>query len=176
MKRADRLLRVWRFSRARAHVAGTVLDIGCHDGTFLASFPAHRRLGVDVKIPSHAHAPWLLESSLTQMNLSERYQTITCLATYEHLAADERPSFWSVVQQHLTQEGQLVMTVPHRWVDEILRIGKALGVLSGMEDHQHSDVNETELIADAHRHQLRLERLERFQLGLNRLFVFRRCA
>lgn len=176
MKRADRILRAWRFRRARTHVAGSILDVGCHDGTFLASFPWNRRLGVDVKIPSHAQSPWLLESSLAQVELSERYQTITCLATYEHLAEDERASFWSVVQQHLTHEGRLVMTVPHRWVDEILRLGKALGVLSGMDDHQHTDVDEVELIAVAQRHQLRLERRERFQLGLNRLFVFRRCA
>jgi hypothetical protein len=176
MKRADRLLRAWRFKRARTHVKGSILDVGCHDGAFLASFPANRRLGVDVKIPKRAQAPWLLESSLKEVKLAEGYQTITCLATYEHLAVEERASFWNVVQQHLTQEGQLVMTVPHRWVDEILRLGKALGILSGMEDHQHSDVDETELIAEAHRHHLRLERLERFQLGLNRLFVFRRCA
>jgi hypothetical protein len=176
MKRADRLLRAWRFKRARTHVAGSILDVGCHDGAFLAAYSHTLRLGVDVKIPSQAQAPWLRETSLVKLRLDSGYQTITCLATYEHLAVDERASFWSVVQQHLTEEGRLVMTVPHRWVDEILRLGKALGVLSGMDDHQHTDVDETELIADAHRHQLRLERLERFQFGLNRLFVFRRCA
>lgn len=176
MKLGDKLLRRWRFSKARPHVKGSVLDVGCHDGAFLRSISAPRRRGVDIVIPQAARAPWLEQTRLEGLALHESFDTITCLATYEHLSHSERTSFWKLAHKNLSSEGKLIMTVPHPWVDYILEIGKSLGLLSGMDDHQHTDVNANDLIKEARGHELSLERLERFQFGLNRLFIFRRSA
>lgn len=176
MKLGDKLLRQWRFSKARPHVKGSLLDVGCHDGSFLRSVRAARSRGVDVVIPLDAKDVDLVQTSLDKLNLEESFETITCLATYEHLSASERVSFWLLAHKNLSAEGKLIMTVPHRWVDYILKIGKSLGLLSGMDDQQHTDVDAHDLIKEARRHELSLEKLERFQFGLNRLFIFRRSV
>lgn len=174
MKPGDKLLRQWRFSKARPHVRGSLLDVGCHDGSFLRSIESPRRIGVDILVPQTKNDVCMKQTNLEHFTVEESFETITCLATYEHLSVSERASFWLLVHKHLVAEGQLIMTVPHRWVDHILKACKFIGLLRGMEDQQHTDVNADDLIKEAYRHKLTLERFERFQFGLNRLFIFRR--
>jgi hypothetical protein len=67
-----------------------------------------------------------------------------------------------------------VITVPSPLVDPILDVLRALRVLDGMETEQHYGFKPSEtkrLFGDAG---FVLEKHEKFELGLNELFVFRR--
>jgi hypothetical protein len=153
-------------------VKGSLLDVGCHDGSFLRLFPELRVRGVDTKLPYTG--PHLTESSLCDFEVQTSFATISALATYEHFSSKEREGFWRLIERSLGAGGQLVMTIPHPWVDGIISLGKKLRLLDGMDDENHQAVRLSEVISQARAQGLGLKYLEHFQLGLNRLLVFER--
>jgi len=72
--------------------------------------------------------------------------------------------------------GRLIITVPSPQVDFILKVLLALGLIDGMsvEEHHGYDVRETTNIFPPP--EFRLVKHQRFQLGLNNLFVIERQA
>lgn len=174
MKFLDHCLRDWRYSKAKPFIWESLLDIGCHDGSLLLRHDLTRKQGIDILIPEKFKTPDLIETTLAELKLDGEFKTITCLATYEHFSFDERESFWCHIRQHLAPNGLLVMTIPRPTVDKIIKIGRFLKLMDGMDDHQHTEVRDHEIMHFAHGAQLVSERQETFQLGLNRLFVFRK--
>jgi 2-polyprenyl-3-methyl-5-hydroxy-6-metoxy-1,4-benzoquinol methylase len=172
MKKLDCFLQRYRYRKARPEVKGRVLDIGCYDGSFLNELPGKGHQGIDARL--EAIRPGLEQVELAKYQPQQAFDTITCLATYEHFDHSNTQAFWDLAKRYVTPFGRVVMTVPHPLVDPIISAGKKLGLLDGMDEHQHRDVIHQSVLAKAHTHGFNLLKFERFQFGLNRLYVFER--
>lgn len=104
------------------------------------------------------------------------FDAITMLAVLEHFAKADYASLRSGCSRFLKPGGRLIITVPSRQVDFILKVLLALGLIDGMsvEEHHGYDVRETTNIFPPP--EFRLVKHQRFQLGLNNLFVIERQA
>jgi SAM-dependent methyltransferase len=182
MKRLDRTLQRMRIQKVRPFVGSSsrVLDIGCFDGTLADQLgPFDSYTGVDPEAPASSVAPRRRFIRGTFPNDSvpaESFDVITALAVLEHVPSDQQKSFAERCFEALVPSGRLVITVPSPLVDPILDVLRALRVLDGMETEQHYGFKP----ADTHRifgsAGFVLEKHERFELGLNELFVFQRPA
>ena len=93
-------------------------------------------------------------------------------AVLEHIPRSEHLTLADACYDLLRSGGLVVITVPSRAVDHILWLLRALRLIDGMslEEHFGFEVSEVPTIFDPPR--FKLVRRERFQLGLNHLFVF----
>lgn len=180
MKAVDRFLQSWRERKARAWLkpGARVLDIGCHQGEFLARQGAAIResVGLDplarpVTTPTYALVATAFAEPVAFP--AGRFDAIVLLATLEHIR-DKAP-LAREAQRLLSPGGRLIMTVPSPRVDDIVHTLVRLGLADGMslEEHHGFKPADTQPIFCAAG--LELEHHEAFQLGLNHLFVFRRA-
>jgi hypothetical protein len=104
------------------------------------------------------------------------FDAITLLAVLEHFAAGDYEGLRAGCARFLKPGGCLIITVPSPKVDLILKVLLAIGLIDGMslEEHHGYDVRETTRIFPPPDFQL--VQHQRFQLGLNNLFVFRRAV
>ncbi len=170
MKSGDVWLQQWRYSKAKPFVEGLVLDVGCYDGSFLEGLDGHGHEGIDIQL--RKSKPHLHQGELNHFHSSQSFDTITCLATYEHFDEKTCADFWQLSKRYVTPFGRVVMTVPHPLVDTIIHVGKKLGILDGMDDHQHRSVKTHLLAKTAEENGFSLVKKKSFQFGLNRLYVF----
>jgi hypothetical protein len=93
------------------------------------------------------------------------------LAVLEHFPDDVYAGLGVNCASFLKPKGRLVITVPSPVVDHILVVLKWLRLIDGMssEEHHGYDTRRTRTVFYPH---FRLVRHQRFQLGLNNLFVF----
>jgi len=181
MRLVDRLLQRWRGRVARSWIGpGTrVLDIGCHQGEFLQSLGKHLgpSVGLDPLAATEAQQPHRL--------LAERFppavpfaagsfDVVVLLATLEHLR-DKDPIVGECYRV-LSPGGRVIVTVPSPWVDGLVTLLRRLRLADGMclDEHHGYDPRQTPTLFT--RHGFALEHRQRFQLGLNHLFVFRKAA
>ncbi|MDJ0788827.1 MAG: class I SAM-dependent methyltransferase [Myxococcota bacterium] len=176
MRALDRWLQRWRIAKATPFIrdGDRVLDVGCFDATLLAGVSARiaSGVGIDPEAEPRREANYALErSSLETAALEPRsFDALTMLAVLEHVpspAETARRCF-----ELLAPGGRAILTVPHPLVDRILDVLMALRLLDGMETEAHHgyDPAETRPVFEAAG--FRLAREQRFQLGLNRLYVF----
>src|SRR5262249_12210217 len=97
------------------------------------------------------------------------YDVVTMLAVFEHVL--DPTSFAKQVASVLAPRGRFILTVPDARVDDILDVLVRLKLVDGMalEEHRGFDARETPTILrdagfDVVKH-------ERFQLGLNNVYV-----
>ena len=186
MKFLDRVLRRWRFSMALNETPPGIrkaFDIGCDDGSLLAQIPgeAVRRDGCDpLAQPSiSANGDRILRGrfpdavSGPQAYESATYDVIYALAVFEHLDGTDLRNASHVIADMLADDGRLIATVPHPFVDRILHVLMFLRLIDGQEVHEHHGFDPRTVEAELP--DLRLVRRKRFQLGLNYLFVFKRA-
>lgn len=188
MRWLDRFLRDWRIRKALPHVldhpSPRVLDIGCLDRTLLhaASPSAALAVGVDpLAEPARFDNVRVLRGVVPGIDpgpaglgiegeAGERFDRITMLAVLEHVpdpAALARTCF-----DLLKPGGRVVITVPDPKVDHVLEVLRRLRLIDGMslEEHHGFESKNTPAIFEAAG--FRTVVAERFQLGLNNLFVF----
>ena len=93
------------------------------------------------------------------------------LAVLEHFPEDAYAGLGANCARFLKPNGRLVITVPSPLVDRILVVLKGLRLVDGMslEEHHGYDTTRTRTVFEP---RFRLIRHQRFQLGLNNLFVF----
>jgi SAM-dependent methyltransferase len=100
------------------------------------------------------------------------YDIIAVLAVFEHVPDKDRAAFAEACRALLRPGGRIVMTVPAALVDRIIDVLRALRLVEGMDiesHHGYRPENTPRYFKDAG---LRLVTHERFELGLNHLFVF----
>lgn len=182
MKTVDRVLQRRRIAVAARWIPAhaRVLDVGCADG---ALFELLRdRIAGGVGIDPEASTTGdrdgvrLIRGSFPTDAPAERFDAITMLAVIEHLPAAEYPAVGDVAARLLGEGGRLIVTVPEPAVDRIVHLLQRVGLADGMAIHEHRGFASRQTLAIFDRPRFRLVHHRRFQLGLNNLFVFERCA
>jgi predicted SAM-dependent methyltransferase len=104
----------------------------------------------------------------------EKFNAITLLAVLEHIPTSQQNQLAKDCYEYLKPKGRLIITVPSPQVDQILEVLLKLKLIEGMslEEHYGYKPEHTEQIFASP--QFRLIHKEKFQLGLNNLFVFER--
>jgi SAM-dependent methyltransferase len=179
MRGFDRLLQNWRARKARPWIAAgaQVLDIGCHQGEFLASLGD--RIGPSVGLdpltepqetPRYRLVRDLFRAPTPFADAS--FDAIVMLATLEHIV-DKEPlarECWRLMRPG----GRVIITVPSGFVDVIVHLLCKVRLADGMslEEHHGYDPRTTPQVFG--RFGFALEKWRRFQLGLNHLFVLQK--
>jgi SAM-dependent methyltransferase len=180
MKALDRTLQWLRIRKVRPFVdaSSRVLDIGCFDGTLAKELgPFASYVGVDPDAPPSSAEPGsrFVRGTFPNDDVpAAAFDVVTALAVLEHIPTTEQRDFAERCFAALVPGGCMVITVPSPLVDHILDVLMKLRLLDGMETTQHygfDPIATRQLFVGAG---FALEKHERFELGLNHLFVFRR--
>jgi len=170
----DRFIQRLRIRKALPHIptGGRLLDIGCADGALIRAAAGRVRdpVGIDPDAPAGSG---LIRGSFPQ-DLGDKgpYDVIAMLAVFEHVHDEDRPAFVAACRALLRRGGRVVLTVPAPLVDRIVDVLRRLHLLHGMDIEAHHGYRPEQTpmyFADAG---MRLVTHERFELGLNHLFVF----
>jgi SAM-dependent methyltransferase len=175
----DRVLQRWRIRKALPFIAtgARVLDIGSSDGTLfhVAGSRIGSGMGIDPTLNSARQmgAVQLIGGLFpNDMPAAEPFDVITMLAVLEHFPEGQYGQLKAGCARYLKPAGHVVITVPSPVVDHILTGLQFLRLIHGMslEEHHGYKVEQTAKIFAPPEFQL--VRREKFQLGLNNLFVF----
>jgi 2-polyprenyl-3-methyl-5-hydroxy-6-metoxy-1,4-benzoquinol methylase len=179
MKWLDRYLQKARIKQGTPFVkkGDVVIDVGCGDGAMLASWQGliSRGIGCDPALTSPQRGsnyelyPGAFPEAIPQ---GVQADVITMFAVLEHIPPPEQARLADVCAGMLKSGGRIVATVPSPRVDSILHVLSGLHLIDGIAVHEHYgfDAATTPSIFPAPTY--RLERWQRFQFGLNNLFVF----
>ena len=158
-----------------------IFDIGCDDVYLLKKLRTiiRRQDGVDPNLltSSTFHQSeikiGLFLSVIEDYRMRGAHDAIFALAVFEHFSERDIRQSASVIARMLSPEGRLIITVPHPFVDKILDILIFLHFIDGQETEEHHGFN-PESMVDCFSDSLCLIKHERFQFGLNNIFVFGR--
>ena len=180
MKTSDRFLQRWRIRRASKFIprGARLLDIGCHQGEIfqiLEPLEIHG-IGIDplaeLTIQSDRFSVvrgWFPGDLPAQ---EQPFDVITALAVVEHIRAEQISEFARACASLLVPGGRLILTVPSPRVDQILDVLTALKIADGMSLEQHQGIEPAQVQKIFQPAGMDLEKHEKFQFGLNNLFVF----
>jgi 2-polyprenyl-3-methyl-5-hydroxy-6-metoxy-1,4-benzoquinol methylase len=183
VKGLDRLLQRWRIGKAAKHLPpnARILDVGCFDGTLFRQLGTRSvgGVGIDPALADglatvggarlvRGHFPEDLPPD------EETFDAITMLAVVEHIPADVQHTWALACETRLRPGGRLVITTPSPFVDRILDVLRAMRIIDGMSLDEHYGFDPRLVPERFTVPGLHMVRTERFQLGLNHLFVFER--
>lgn len=185
MKIIDIILQKWRNSMAVPFITtgAKVLDIGCADQSLFELLGPKISFGVGIdpnlrNIENKRGNIELIAGSFP-MDLPakfENFDTITVLAVLEHIPESDIPEFVKSCVNRLKPAGVIIITVPSKQVDYILAVLKFIKAVDGMELEQHHGFDPHQVIPYFSTEGLKMVKNQKFQLGLNNLFVFRKFA
>jgi 2-polyprenyl-3-methyl-5-hydroxy-6-metoxy-1,4-benzoquinol methylase len=158
-----------------------VFDIGCDDGYLLRklSHITKRQDGVDPRLSTSliSHNSEMKKgffpSAIEGYQMQGAYDAIFALAVFEHFTESDIRQSASVISKMLSPGGRLIITVPNPFVDKILDALMFLRLIEGQVVEEHHGFNPEELLgyfSDS----LKLIKHEKFQFGLNNIFIFER--
>jgi SAM-dependent methyltransferase len=183
MRWMDYLLQRWRNNLAAHYIrpGEALLDVGCYDGWLLARVQARVSLavGLDRKIPEgllpERRNQLILSDTTTGLPFPDQsFSSVSLLAVFEHL--HQKAEVVQEISRILRPAGRVILTVPGRQIDGLLDILITLGVADGMalEEHHGFQAADTPALFEAAG--FVLLKWQRFQLGLNNLFVFEKTT
>jgi 2-polyprenyl-3-methyl-5-hydroxy-6-metoxy-1,4-benzoquinol methylase len=154
-----------------------ILDIGCHQGEFLRGLGDHIGLstGLDPLARPEAgkHYRILTEAFRAPTAFEDKsFDVVVLLATLEHIR-DKEP-LARECRRLLASGGRVIVTVPSPFVDSIVALLCRLRLADGMSIEEHHGFEPAETPAIFAQQEFELEHSGSFQLGLNRIFVFRK--
>lgn len=180
MKPLDRFLQRWRARVAAPWVpAGArLLDVGCADGVLIARLGERIESAVGVDPDAQARRSGRTEIRRETFPGGEpfadaSFDCVALLAVLEHVP--DPAALARECHRVLAPGGRVVLTVPHPLVDRILEVLMALRLLDGMEAEAHHGFDPAATVPVFEGAGFRTRARRRFQLGLNRLFVFERA-
>ena len=178
----DRYLQRWRIRMAVDELpkVSRLLDIGTHDG---AMFRLTGAAGVGID-PELIDAPPLPGVTMVKgmfpddvPPLADKlFDAATALAVLEHIPEHELDTWAKALAGLLAPGGLVVITVPAPAVDRILHGLIRLRLIAGIEAHQHHGFQPADLESIFTAPLWRQRKHERFQFGLNHLYVFERTS
>jgi SAM-dependent methyltransferase len=178
----DRFLQSWRIRKAAAELprSSRLLDIGTHDGAMFRITGA-TGVGIDPELietpslPGVTMVEGFFPNDLPPLP-DEQFNAATALAVFEHIPEDELANWSKALAGLLAPGGRVVITVPAPFVDRILHLLIGLHLIAGIEAHQHHGFQPADLETVFAAPQWRRHKHQRFQLGLNHLYVFERTS
>jgi 2-polyprenyl-3-methyl-5-hydroxy-6-metoxy-1,4-benzoquinol methylase len=182
MRQGDSVLQLWRIRKAAPYIprGAHVLDIGCSDGALFRVLGDRIASGVGIDaapVPAGAGAFRFIQGYAPEaLPAGDRYDAITMLAVLEHIPPAAQRELAASCVSLLRPHGMVICTVPSPRVDTLIHVGQRLRILDGMAEHEHygfKPADTVRLFADSG---FVLRRSQRFQLGLNNLFVFARSG
>jgi len=180
MKKLDYILRNWRYSMVEPFIPEDceILDIGGYDGSFLLRIKNKIKKGYCIDPLIQPFKDDKLE--FIKKKISKKFpfpdssfDVITLLAVFEHLGK-ERIIFVEEIFRLLKEEGIVVLTVPDKFVDSILKLLSILNLIDGMSIEEHDKYNVSGTPDIFTKKGFVLKKWKKFQLGLNNLFIFKK--
>jgi len=174
----DRLLQRIRVRQAIPQIpAGArLLDVGCADGYLFRALGPRIAGGTGIDpdaVPAETDRVRIIRGRFPDdLPDAGPFDAIAMLAVFEHIREAERPRVVEACRRLLRPGGRLVLTVPAPAVDRIVGVLRALRLAHGMDLESHHGFQPE--MTPALFAGFRLMRHERFELGLNHLFVFER--
>ena len=181
MKLLDRYLRNMRIKKAKAFIRNndSILDIGSADGVMFEKLRTliGKSAGVDPTLKEKIEKDlYTLYPGYFPEACPEEgaFNIITMLAVLEHIPTSQQAQMALNCHKFLKPKGRLIITVPSPQVDYILDLLLKLKLIDGMslEEHYGFIPEHTEQIFTAPF--FKLVKKQKFQFGLNNLFVFER--
>ena len=165
----------------RPKIMDNVFDIGCDDGYLLRKLIhiTKRQDGIDPctnisPVSNHSEIKnGFFPLAIKDYQMQASYDAIFALAVFEHFSESDIRQSASVINRMLSPKGRLIITIPHPFVDKILDVLISLHLIEGMKLDEHHGFDPDVLITYFSDF-LRLVKRERFQFGLNNIFVFER--
>lgn len=180
MRIGDYFIQLWRFHIAKRWIpqGSRILDIGCHQGELF------KMLGQDIA-PSigldplyhgndrlNGHRFFRQEFQVGLPFKDGSFDVIVLLATIEHM--QQKSVVAKEAKRLIRTGGWVVITVPSLFVDKILSILLRIGIIDGMSLDEHHGFSPDELPAIFMPEGFKLKMRQKFQFGLNNLYVFER--
>jgi SAM-dependent methyltransferase len=180
MRIGDYLIQSWRLQVAKRWIprGSRVLDIGCHQGELFKMLgqkiapsigldPLYRGNNV---VGEHRFFPQEFHEGLPFEDGS--FDVLVLLATIEHM--HQKSAVAREARRLLNTGGFVVITVPSLFVDKILSLLLRIGMIDGMSLDEHHGFAPDDLPAIFVPEGFKLKRKQKFQFGLNNLYVFER--
>lgn len=176
----DRFIQKRRIEKARRFIPDNarVLDIGTADGALFKHLQWLRDgVGIDPDLNEDVvldNAKLIAGVFPDALQNKSTFDVITMLAVLEHIPREAQIALARNCFQYLNPEGRLIITVPSPVADRVLVVLKRLRLIDGMKTEQHYgyDVSTTPQTFTSAGFSMIVS--ERFQCGLNNLFVFSR--
>jgi 2-polyprenyl-3-methyl-5-hydroxy-6-metoxy-1,4-benzoquinol methylase len=170
-------------AKIASHVpAGSrLLDVGCNDGALFAWLGSRVRegVGIDAHAPQCsrlAHVQLIRGSFPDDLPALEPFDVITMLAVLEHVPVHRQHAIAGACAELLRPGGLTLITSPAPVADVFLDVMRRLRLIHGMDLDQHYGFDPRHVPGLFGAASLELLLAQRFELGLNHLFVFRRPA
>jgi 2-polyprenyl-3-methyl-5-hydroxy-6-metoxy-1,4-benzoquinol methylase len=180
MRIGDYLIQWWRLQIAKGWIptGSRVLDIGCHQGELFKMLG--QRIAPSVGIDPLYRAN--IETDVHQFLVQEfheplpfedgSFDVIVLLATIEHM--QEKSAVAREAKRLLRRSGLVIITIPSLFVDRILSFLLLIGFIDGMSLEEHHGFSPDDLPTIFAASGFSLKRRQKFQFGLNNLYVFER--
>jgi Methyltransferase domain len=183
MKYVDRLLQDWRIKKGVRYLPrnARVIDVGAHQGELFRALGPGLRAGFGIEpllpTPLETSRFAIFPGHFPAVRPNDKeWDAITMLAVLEHIPRSEQNALAEACYALLRVGGRVIVTVPSSAVDYILATLRFLRVIDGMSLEEHFGFQPAETVRIFALPRFRLVRHERFQLGLNHLYVFEKEA
>jgi SAM-dependent methyltransferase len=180
MKRLDYYLRNRRYTIVEPFIPDEceILDIGGFDGSFLLRIEDKIKRGVCIdpliKNWKDKKIKFMREKITDRLSFADHtFDVIVMLAVFEHLGIYQKP-IASESFRILKQKGLVILTVPSKAVDYILKVFISLHLIDGMSVEEHVHFRSSDTVKIFKEGGFILQHWSKFQFGLNNLFVFQK--
>ena len=181
MKKIDLYLQKKRLQKTQPYISSetSVLDIGSSNGEIFNFYKDKginlNGIGVDPNLHEDIDLEGysLIKDYFPSVKIKGKFNVITALAVMEHIPQDIMPSFIQACKKNLSENGRVIITVPHPFIDVILYFLKSLRLIDGMETEQHYGLKIKTMKKLFIENGFKLEKHKYFQFGLNNLLVFK---